>query len=300
MRALLAGLGLIAALGLAALWITRPRAVAASDLPAGDAVRGAQVFAAAGCASCHMAPGSEDRDLLPGGRRFASPFGTFLAPNISSHALEGIGAWSDAQVASAVVHGTSPRGRHYYPAFPYPAYGLAEIGDVADLIAHLRTLPASDAPSLSHEIGFPWNVRLAVGGWKLLNVPDGWTGPAASPEAERGRYIAETLAHCAECHTPRGALGGLDRSRWMGGAPNPSGTGRIPGITPATLDWSERDIAYYLGTGLTPDFDSAGGSMAEVVASLSTLPEAELAAIAAYVAGLAPVEPAAAPPALAE
>ena len=166
--------------------------------------------------------------------------------------------------------------------------------DVADIIAHLRTLPASDAPSLSHEIGFPWNVRLGVGAWNLLNLPDGWTGPAARPEAERGRYIAEALAHCAECHTPRDALGGLDRSRWMAGAPNPSGTGRIPGITPATLDWSEGDVAYYLGTGLTPDFDSAGGSMAEVVAGLKALPEADLAALAAYVVGLEPVAPAAA------
>ena len=293
MRALAIVLGVVITVVLAALVITRPRTVAAADLPAGDAGRGALVFAAAGCASCHMAPGSEDAALLPGGRRLASPFGTFVAPNISSHRLEGIGAWTDAEVASAIVHGTSPDGRHYYPAFPYPAYGLAEPADVADLIAHLRTLPASDAPSPPHEVGFPWNVRLGIGAWKLVNVPDGWTGPAAGPEAERGRYVAEALAHCAECHTPRDALGGLDRSWWMGGAPNPSGDGRIPGITPDRLDWSEGDVAYYLATGLTPEFDSAGGHMAEVVASLSKLPEADVAAIAAYVKGLEPLEPAA-------
>ncbi len=295
MRALLGTAAAVAAACAAGLWITRPLTVSAAELPAGDAARGALAFAAAGCASCHMAPGSEDRASLPGGRRLDSPFGTFVVPNISSHPLEGIGSWSDAEVASAVVHGTSPRGAHYYPAFPYPAYGLADLGDVADIIAHLRTLPPSDAPSAAHEIGFPWNVRLGVGVWNLLNLPDGWTGPAAGPEAERGRYVAEALAHCAECHTPRDAVGGLDRSRWMAGAPNPSGAGRIPGITPATLDWSEGDVAYYLSTGLTPDFDSAGGSMAEVIAGLKALPEADLAAIAAYVAGLAPVEPAAAP-----
>ena len=289
MRAILGGAAVVALAAVAGLWITAPRTVAAADLPQGDAARGAVAFGAAGCASCHMAPGSEDADLLPGGRRFATPFGTFVAPNISSHALEGIGGWTDAEVASAIAHGTSPRGQHYYPAFPYAAYGLAETQDVADIVAHLRTLPAADAPSLSHEIGFPWNVRLGVGGWKLLNLPDGWTGPAASPEAERGRYIAEALAHCAECHTPRGALGGLDRSRWMAGAPNPSGDGTIPGIAPDQLGWSESDIAYFLQTGLTPEFDSAGGSMAEVIASLSALPESDLAAIAAYVAGLEPV-----------
>ena len=75
----------------------------------------------------------------------------------------------------------------------------------------------------------------------------------------------------------------------MGGAPNPSGKGRIPNITPAALDWSAGDIAYYLKSGFTPDFDSAGGEMSEVVTNLAHLPDADLAAIAAYVKALPPV-----------
>ena len=285
-------LGLLAAavvLAAAGFWITRPEALSEDEWTlAGDAAAGERVFHLAGCAGCHSAPDAAagDRLVLAGGRRLDSPFGTFVVPNISSHPERGVGAWSDAELASAIMLGTSRDGSHLYPSFPYPEYGLAERQDVADLIAYLRTLPASEAPSLPHELPFPFNVRLGIGAWKLVNLPDGFTsiGP------EDGRYIVEALAHCAECHTPRGPTGGLDRSRWMAGAPNPSGRGNIPDITPAALSWSEQDVAYYLETGFTPDFDSAGGHMAEVIASLSQVPPEDRAAIAAYVKALPPAE----------
>jgi mono/diheme cytochrome c family protein len=72
---------------------------------------------------------------------------------------------------------------------------------------------------------------------------------------------------------------------WLSGAPNPEGRGRIPNITPGSKtvgSWSQDDIANYLETGFTPDFDTAGGSMAEVQRNLARLPKPELEAIAAY------------------
>jgi mono/diheme cytochrome c family protein len=148
----------------------------------------------------------------------------------------------------------------------------------------MMTLPPSDVPSAPHEIGFPFNIRASLGGWKLLFAGAGWAvDPPDLTEAEqRGRYLAEALGHCAECHTPRNALGGLDRARWLAGAPDPSGQGRVPGITPSQLDWSELDIVAYLTTGFTPDFDSVGGHMAHVVANFARLPESDRAAVAAY------------------
>jgi mono/diheme cytochrome c family protein len=38
-------------------------------------------------------------------------------------------------------------------------------------------------------------------------------------EIERGRYLVEEVAKCAECHTPRNAQGELDREAWLQGAP---------------------------------------------------------------------------------
>lgn len=251
----------------------------------GDAARGEAVFWAAGCASCHSAEGAtgDARLVLSGGRKFPSDFGTFVAPNISPDPTAGIGGWSLAQFADAVMRGVSPEGAHYYPAFPYTAYAKAAPQDIADLWAFVQTLPADATPSRPHEVGFPFSIRRAVGGWKLLFADAGWAlADPPSAEAERGRYLAEALAHCGECHTPRGALGQLDRARWLGGAPNPGGTGTIPNITPGALDWSETDIAGYLKSGFTPEFDTAGGHMAEVVLNLGHLPDADLAAIALY------------------
>ena len=86
----------------------------------------------------------------------------------------------------------------------------------------------------------------------LYASPDWVMTEAESPQLERGRYLVEALAHCGECHTPRDALGGLDRSAWLTGAPNPNGRGTIPGLTPDKLSWGADEIAYYLSSGFTP------------------------------------------------
>lgn len=282
------GLGLLALIGAAAFWVlTRPDPLPATAFAglSGDAEAGASVFRAAGCASCHAAEGASGDAalLLAGGRSFASEFGTFRAPNISPDPARGIGGWTLPQFANAMLRGVAPDGRHYYPAFPYSSYRFAAAQDVADLWAYLQTLPPSDRANDPHDLRFPFTIRRGIGLWKRLSLPQGWAvADPLSPEEERGRYLAEALAHCAECHTPRGPLGALDRRRWLAGAPNPSGEGRIPGITPAQLTWSEAEIAGYLATGFTPSFDTAGGTMAAVVANLSTLPMDDLRAIAAY------------------
>ena len=295
MRRALAALAALVLIGAAAaLWLSRPDPLAPSALAglSGDAARGADVFWAAGCASCHTAPGSDDDLVLAGGQRFVSDFGTFLAPNISSDPVAGLGGWSDLDIANAVIRGLSPDGRHYYPAFPYTAYARITPQDMADLIAFLRDLPADATPSLPHEVGFPFNLRRGIGLWKALYLRDDWVMPdpgAATPLPEplaRGRYLVEALAHCAECHTPRNALGALESGQWMRGAPNPSGEGRIPGITPGQLGWDALDIAYYLETGFTPDFDSAGGAMARVVRGFARLGDDDRAAVAAYLLAL--------------
>ena len=294
MKKIVFGLGVLALVGAAGAWgLTRPAVVSPDDLAGltGDAVAGETVFWAAGCASCHAADDATGaaRLVLAGGQRFASDFGTFVAPNISMHPEQGIGGWTLAQFVTALQEGTSPEGRHYYPAFPYTAYRLADRQDLADLWAFWQTLPVSDTPSQPHDLGFPFSIRRVVGVWNLLNLQDDFalSGDLTDQQA-RGRYLAEALAHCAECHTPRDALGGLDRSAWMAGAPNPSGTGTIPALTPDRLTWSEAEIAAYLNDGFTPDFDSAGGHMVSVIRNMAMLSDADRLAIAAYLKALPP------------
>ncbi|MCB6177195.1 cytochrome c [Rhodobacter sp. Har01] len=279
-------------------WLTRPAPLSAAAVEGltGDAAKGERIFWAAGCASCHMAPGAkgEAQRVLTGGQRFASPFGTFIAPNISQDPEAGIGDWTLLDLANAITRGVSPRGQHYYPALPYASYARMELADVADLFAFLKTLPADATPNAEHDLGFPFNIRASLGAWKLLFVSQAWAVPGnMTPTEDRGRYIAEALAHCGECHTPRNALGGPDKARWLAGAADPSdpgGKARVPNITPAKLTWSEADIAAYLTTGFTPEYDSVGGHMAHVVDNFARLPTEDAAAVAAYLKRVAPVE----------
>jgi mono/diheme cytochrome c family protein len=252
----------------------------------GDITNGKQVFLASGCGSCHMAPNSTDKITLSGGQSFASPFGVFLAPNISPHPTTGIGAWTLPQFATAVTRGVSPNGQHYFPAFPYTAYIKMRDQDVADLWVYLATLPPSATPSRPHQLSFPFNNRRSVGIWKALFFDDEWVLQGdLSPLVERGRYLVEAQGHCAECHTPRGLLGQLLKNQWLAGGPDPTGSsGTIPALTKDQLNWSVEDISYYLETGFTPDYDSVGGHMAAVVDNFSQLTAEDRHAVASYIA----------------
>lgn len=292
-RKILTGVLLAGAAVAAAGWmVTAPRPLSSATLaalPDGDPQRGEVVFHAGGCTSCHAAPGAkgEDKLKLAGGLKLATPFGTFVAPNISSDPNDGIGGWSKADFANAMLAGVSPDGAHYYPAFPYTSYARMTPSDVMDLQAYMQQLPAVAGKAPAHELGFPFNIRRGLGLWKLANLDPAPVVTVAPGDAvlERGRYLVEGPGHCGECHTPRDAIGGLDRSRWLAGAAAPTGEGRIPNITGGEGgigSWSAADIAYYLETGFTPDFDSVGGEMVAVQENMAKLPASDREAIAAY------------------
>src|SRR5262245_11017319 len=100
-------LGVIAALvGFAAFWIvTIPGTIPASALAprSPNLENGKAVFFASGCSSCHATPGQDDKSQLGGGVALKSPFGTFYAPNISPDPTDGIGRWSEADFATALM-----------------------------------------------------------------------------------------------------------------------------------------------------------------------------------------------------
>lgn len=300
----LAALAIAAAL--AFFWLTVPArlpAGAAAGMDAGDPVAGERIFNVGGCASCHADKGAtgDDREKLGGGLALATPFGTFHAPNISPDPATGIGNWSGADFANAMMRGVSPDGGHYYPAFPYTSYARMRPADVADLWAYLKTLPPVGRPNLAHDLPFPFNIRRGLGLWKLLNLsPEPVVAVDVSDlQLALGRYLVEGPGHCGECHTPRDRIGGSDRARWLAGGPAPEGEGRIPNITPGEGGlgaWSAKDIAYYLETGFTPDFDSVGGAMVAVQGNMARLTAQDREAIAAYLKAVPPVASAPAPP----
>lgn len=290
-------LAVVILLLLLALWlVTSPSALTADQLPrhVADAAAGERIFWAGSCASCHATPvdgkraKGADQLVLGGGRVLESPYGKFHVPNISPHA-DGIGGWTTLDFINAMRRGVSPDGRHYYPSFPYASYAKMRIEDLINLKAFMDSLPAVAGSTPGHELDFPWNARRGIGIWKRLYLDPDPVVEAQDPVVEQGRYLVEGAGHCGECHTPRNFLGALVESRWLAGAPNPEGKGRIPNITPARpgiADWSAADIEYYLESGFTPDFDTVGGSMVAVQENMAKLSKDDRAAIAAYLKAL--------------
>lgn len=276
------------------LVVTEPARVPAASLgphtPNLD--NGRTLFFAGGCASCH-ASSKEERNRLGGGLALRSPFGTFHVPNISPDPADGIGRWSEAEFVTAMLDGTSPDGRHYYPAFPYTSYQRMTAGDLRDLFAYIKTLPAVSGRAPDHELAFPYSFRRGLGLWKLVNLdgkpftPD----PSRSAAWNRGAYLVNGPGHCAECHSPRDRFGGIGAAQRFAGGPNPEGEGWVPNITGKGLaSWSAKDVEYLLETGDLPDGDSVGGTMTAVVRNTRELSPADRAAMAEYLKSLPPVD----------
>src|SRR6478672_1836653 len=265
--------------------LTMPKTVPASELPAHtpDVANGEYIFTAGGCAECHAEPLAKckdtkvkDKTRLAGGRCLKTPFGVFNVPNISPDKETGIGNWSTLDFVNAMKRGIGPGGEHLYPAFPYTSYQRMTYEDLIDLKAYLDTLPAVKQKTPPHELAFPYNIRRGLGLWQLLYV-DGKTftpDTKASDELNRGAYLVEGPGHCGECHSPRNVFGGIIKERRFAGGLDPEGKGWIPNITPhadGLATWSGKDIIYLLETGLTPDSDAVGSTMADVVLNTGRL-----------------------------
>jgi mono/diheme cytochrome c family protein len=290
LKRLAIALGLVALAAILLLLLTRPSGLSSDIFPAHvqDLSNGELLFHAGGCASCHSSTDADSESpVLGGGLAMETPFGTFRVPNISPDPDYGIGEWTLSDFITAMRLGSSPDGRHYYPAFPYASYSRMSFEDLMDLKSYLDTLPRAQNHNEAHELKFPWNIRAGIGLWKILNLDPSAviSMPPDNRLLARGRYLVEGPGHCGECHTPRNWSGGLNNDRWLAGAPNPDGEGKVPNITPGAkgfADWSQDDIAYYLESGFTPDFDTVGSSMVEVQENMAQLPAEDRAAIAAY------------------
>jgi mono/diheme cytochrome c family protein len=285
---------LACAAGAAILWILSNPRPAFSMVDnvfdwGGDPARGRLVFAAGDCASCHASVGQPDRFRLGGGLALASPYGTFRVPNISMDRVDGIGSWQTKDLANALLSGVSPADTHYYPSFPYSSYAKMTLDDVRDLMAFLRTLPAVSGTPPAHDLALPFRIRRFIGFWKLLyfdREPIA-SDPGRGDSWNRGQYLVEAVAHCAECHSSRDLFGAIKPETRFAGGKDPEGVGYFPNITPSRIgNWTERDIAEVLKTGNTPNHGRVGSSMTDVVTNTAMLPQSDRDAMAVYIKSL--------------
>ena len=287
MRRGLVILGVLAVVAAGAtIYLLKPVNSPARDLTlVGDVARGDYLIRLGGCVACHTNTAA-GTGFLAGGVGLETQFGTFVPPNITSDPQAGIGNWTLAQFSDAMSNGMGPQG-HLYPAFPYENYTLMSDQEIADLYAALMATAPVSTPAAESQIPFPFNIRLAMAGWKNLFFSPARFVPekGKSETYNRGKYLAFGPAHCVACHSPRNALGALEWDQALTGSPGGTG-GRAPALTRNALigeGYDEATLAQTLMDGFTPGFDVLGGAMAEVIKDgTSQWTDADRAAIAEY------------------
>ncbi len=261
----------------------------------GSIDRGAYLFALAGCGGCHTDEAHHGAPLA-GGTPIDTPFGTFFGPNISADPAYGIGKWSDTDFIEALRQGLRPDGSHLFPAFPYTSFTLITDTDLLDLKAYIFAQPPVAQASKAHDVWFPFSWRWLQTFWRWMNFTPGPFKPDVSknPAWNRGAYLAQAVAHCGECHTPRDITGGLKTSLAYSGTTDGPGGQKVANIT-SDKDtgigrWSHYQIVHFLGTGILPDGDVAGSLMGEVIKrSTSKMTETDRDAVATYLESVPPI-----------
>ena len=284
-------IGVVVVLLVGCVGISWRPALAAVSSPAADSFApalvalGAQLAAAGSCAGCHTA---EDGPAYGGGLGLETGFGLAYSTNITPDQETGIGNWSEEAFTRALREGVDREGSHLLPAFPYTHFTKLTDGDVNALYAFFMTRPAVVANNRSGTLRFPFNVRALQAGWKVLFFKPGvYESVAAQSVAwNRGAYLAEGIAHCAACHTPRNRFGAERSDSAYSGAPIDGWLApALNAANPAPLPWTQQDLYDYLRTGESRRHGVAAGPMATVVHDgLAKLPDTDLQALATYFA----------------
>jgi mono/diheme cytochrome c family protein len=275
-----------------ALLIAAASPSAAADAPfPHDLIEQGRYLAVAGdCTACHTAPTSKGE--FAGGLAIDTPIGPVYSSNITPSATHGIGRYTEAEFASALREGIRADGTHLYPAMPYTAYTLMTDADIHAIYAYfMQGVKPVEQDSPQTSLPFPFNIRFSMLVWNSLFLDNHRfeADPQHSDDWNRGAYLVKALEHCSTCHSPRGlmmqeledkAFTGATLGAWYASNVTSNRTSGIGG-------WSPQDVADYLKTGRAIGKAGAAGPMSEAVThSLSHLSDADIRAIATFVASL--------------
>jgi mono/diheme cytochrome c family protein len=263
-----------------------------AELAKADIVkRGEYLARAADCLVCHTAPESKQ---YAGGLAIPLPFGTLYSTNITPDKQTGIGNYSDQDFLNAVQRGIRRDGTRLYPAMPYPSYTYMTDADALAIKAYLFSQPPINAANRADTLMFPFNQRWSMIFWSMAFSPDTRFAPntAQSPEWNRGAYLAEALAHCGECHTPRNLAFALDNRKKFAGAV--AAGWRAFNITSdkgsGIGGWSDDELTAYLSTGHALGHGTAAGPMGEAVdQSFAKIAPVDIRALVTYLRSIPPI-----------
>ncbi len=96
------------------------------------------------CMECHTPMGPQGpmigTNLGQGGFEFHGPWGTSVAPNLTS-SEDGLAGYTDAEIATMITQGKRPDGSAMLPPMPYGYLAKMTPDDLAAVILYLRSLP---------------------------------------------------------------------------------------------------------------------------------------------------------------
>ncbi|MQR01788.1 c-type cytochrome [Glaciimonas soli] len=256
--------------------------------PTDQIALGRYLTKAADCAACHTA---KDGAPFAGGVKLASPFGNFYGSNITPDKDHGIGKWSADEFYKALHDGVAPD-KHLYPSMPYTSYRGMTRADSDAIFAYLKSIPPAAVENQKNELKFPYNLRFGMVFWNMLFLKDKLPDASVGQSAQwlRGQYLVNSLGHCAECHSPRSALGQMDFSKPLSGGE----LGRVipPNITPAGLaavGWTATDLQTFFTTGIAPQGSAYGEMFPVVHLSSQHLTKEDVIAVTTYLMGDKPL-----------
>jgi mono/diheme cytochrome c family protein len=246
--------------------------------------RGAELAMIGDCNVCHT---KAEGMPYAGGRALQTPFGTIYATNITPDVDTGIGGWSEATFLRAMREGVRRDGAHLYPVFPYDHFTKVATSDLRAIYAFLMTREAVRAETPPNALRFPFSMRMLIAAWKVMFFKPGelQSDPVLTAELNRGAYLVEGLGHCGGCHTPRNALGAERNDAYLAGGESEGWSApALNDVSTTPVAWTDSQLFTYLYHGFAPSHGVAAGPMQPVANNLGRVAEADVKAIADYIA----------------
>ncbi|TMV07573.1 cytochrome c [Ruegeria sediminis] len=207
-----------------------------------------------GCGNCHTPFGAKGLDMsrdLAG--REVEETEHFIAISANITPAGRVSDWSDEELGRAIRECIRPDGTVIGPPMPCLVYrGLGD-EDLASVVMYLRTVPPveNDPGQSTYKMPLPPAYGPPVGSV---------TAPERAVSVEYGAYLASSIAHCVECHSPIGPEGPMLDAAHLGAGGyefvGPWGTVVGPNITShedGLSGFSDDEIKTMVARGERPD-----------------------------------------------
>jgi mono/diheme cytochrome c family protein len=213
------------------------------------------------CGHCHAADPKNADGPLSGGFAFRNwRLGTIRAANITSDTLTGIGKWSEAELVRAIRSGQHRNGDLIAPVMPYEWFNGMSDRDALAVARYLKgTEPVNNRTESDPNFIYGAAKVFFLGPKRTTAV----TAPPSGVTPEYGKYLANHVSLCADCHTPRGGLQQKpDRDRLFAGTNSPpkgfpaNPANLTPDLETGIGNWTETDFLNTLRNGVNPRGDS--------------------------------------------